>query len=101
MKTVQQILPESEICHIIKCVDKDDILTLTHLRKMIDSKELAAGALLRGTIKQYCKGCVCKETVYILVGICLQFGATIDECTLCCIDALEMMEKCGNNNPSL
>lgn len=99
MKTVQKIVPETDICHIIKCVDKDDVKTLTHLRKMIESKELAAGALLRGIIRQYCKGCVCKETVYILVGISLQFGAKIDECSLCCIDALEIIEHEAKHQP--
>lgn len=92
MIPVQKIMPENEICRIIKCVDTDQMRTLTHLRKMLETKELASQALLRTTLKQYCKGCICENTVFILAGISLQHGAKIDECTLCCFETLKQLD---------
>lgn len=98
MITIQKIMPQNEICHIIKCIDKDEVRTLTHLRKLLETKELAGAALLRTTIKLFCKGCICEGTVYILAGLALQHGASIELCDLCCFDSLACQSSCVDNN---
>lgn len=83
MLKVNKILPIQEIQELVAEVDNNDMRAVTTLRNKMENREVAANPVLRECLILAERECINPETVYLMAGICLQYGAQICQDSLC------------------
>lgn len=80
---IQTYTTDLDVKKILKDVDLKDNRYLTILRSDIESKRLAPNMVLRNVYRLYANECICLDHVYLITGICIQFGAEFDKVEKC------------------